>query len=313
MTTLAQTLPEGGMVPLVIALIAGFGLWLAGVKLVRTVFLALGVALGGFVGAVLIPLTGLPAFHLGAVTINPGFTGLFVGGIIGALIAMGLLRVVITLTAACAFAVVGAMGALVFLHLSPTQNPQYTENPAHVDEAPPAFDATDGLTRRAAETATDALNRFNETLPEDSGASNLLDDLNTEENRERLRDAAERSREFLGNVAEAVRSDFERRPDRDKLVILSATLAGLGLGLLLGVAMPNRSSALVTSLCGSALWLGAGAALIRANAQTPPAFLDQPPLTWAVVWGVVAVIGMTLQFGLIRRARRTTRDDQGDD
>lgn len=310
--TLAQTLPEGGMIPLFIALVGGFALWMAGVKIVRIVFTAIGAAVGGFTGAVLIPLTGLPAFDLGAFALNPGFTGLIIGGIAGVLVSMAMLRVVITFTAAAAFAVAGAMGALVFLHFSPSNGTD--EGYTATDETETAFDMSDEIRRRAAEEATDALNRLNEDVSQDPTASGLLEGLNTEENRERLRAAAERSREFLSNASEAVRAEFDRRPDRDKLVILSATMAALGLGLLVGVTMPSRSSALVTSLFGSAVWLGAGVALLRANSDPAPGFLQQSPTVWAAVWGVIAVIGMVIQFGLIRRraAKKASGEPEGE-
>lgn len=324
--TLAQsmgtTLPEGGMIPLVIGLVAGLGLWLAGVKIIRIVFLAVGVAAGGFVGAVLMPLTGLPRFDLGAVVINPGFTGLFVGGIFGALIAMGLLRVVITLTAAGAMAVVGAMAALVFLHLNPTTpgddsyaDSRYTDPSGAINEGRDFLGrlTEDEAAQQAANQAAEAMARLNDSLPPDSTASNLIGDLDTEENRERLRDAAERSKAFLAEVTEKIKADYEARPDRDKLVILSATLAGLAFGLLVGVAMPKRSSALVTSLLGSALWLAAGTALVRANTDPDPTYLSQPPLTWAIVWTIAAILGMVVQFGLIRRKASKPASEQSDD
>lgn len=329
--TLAQsmgtTLPEGGMIPLVIGLVAGLGLWLAGVKIIRIVFLAVGVAAGGFVVAVLMPLTGLPPFDLGTIVINPGFTGLFVGGIFGALIAMGLLRIVITLTAAGAMAVVGAMAALVFLHLDPT-NPadasyadsRYTDPSGAINEGRGFLGRLtddqigDEAAQQAANQAAEAMARLNDSLPPDSTASNLIGDLDTEENRERLRDAAERSKAFISEVSDKLKSDFDARPARDRLVILSATMAGLAFGLLVGVAMPKRSSALVTSLLGSALWLAAGTALIRANTDPDPTYLTQPPLTWAIVWTIAAILGMVVQFGLIRRkgGKSSTEANDGD-
>lgn len=296
--TLAQTLPEGGMIPLLIGLGAGLALWLAGVKIVRAVFIALGAAAGGFVGAVLMPLTGLPAFNLGAVTLTPGFTGLIAGGIIGALVALAMLRVVVVITAAAAMGVVGVMAALVFLHFSPT-GPGEDGAPAMVADGGSDFDRLSSefaaRTREQTEQALELLDRSN------GSGSALLDGLNTEENRERIRDAAERSRAFLEGVAARGWADYERRPARDRLVILSSTLAGIAVGLLTGVAMPRRSSALVTSLAGSALGLASGVALVRANADPDPAFLTQPPLVWAVVWGVAAVLGMAVQSGLMRR------------
>ena len=310
--TLAQSLPEGGMVPLFVALAAGLALWLAGVKIVRLVFLVLGAALGGFVGAVLMPLTGLPSFDLGPIVLNPGFTGLIVGGIFGALAAMGMLRLVISLTAAGAMAVAGATAALIFIHFNPTNGAPAPTDPS-AEQTAPLFDPSPQLAQLAEKQTAEAMDRLNNALPPDSSASALIDDLNTEENRERIRDAAERSKAYLKQVSDAIKADYERRPARDKLIILSSTVAGLALGLLMGVAMPKRSSALVTALFGSALWLGAGVALIRANADPDPGFITQPPVTWAVVWAIAAVAGMAIQFGLIKRKGNKPAAEPSDD
>ena len=86
----------------------------------------------------------------------------------------------------------------------------------------------------------------------------------------------------------------------------------VGAGLLIGVAMPKKSSALVTSLAGSALWLSAGVALLRSGVEEPPEMLNQPPLVWAVLWGVVAVAGMAVQFGLLKRKDGKKAEGEGD-
>ncbi|MEM9372976.1 MAG: hypothetical protein AAGA55_04970 [Planctomycetota bacterium] len=313
----AQTLPEGGMVPLAIGLVAGLALWLAGVKIVRGVFLAIGAAVGGFAGAVLIPLTGLPAFDIGPITLNPGFTGLIAGGIIGALVAMGMLRVVIVFTAAGAFAVAGAMAALVFLHVSPPSETGITaeDKPglALHEPTPPLIDFEEQARQIAAERLVDGADSLTGSVPEGTAASELLDELNTEENRERIRDAAERSRAFVAGVYDKVMADFDSRPARSKMILLAATLSGLAIGLLMGGLMPKRSSALVTSLFGSALWLAAGNALIRANTGSTPDVLDQAPLVWAVLWGVATVVGMAVQFGLIKRRGSGGSEDEDEE
>ncbi|MFK7884654.1 MAG: hypothetical protein AB8F26_10785 [Phycisphaerales bacterium] len=306
------TLPEGGMIPLFMALAAGLALWLAGVKLVRVVFLSVGAAIGGFAGAVLIPLVGLPTFNLGPIAISPGFTGLIVGGVIGSLVALGMLRVVITFTAAGAFAVAGAMAALVFLNFSPSPSGPSEPEILEPDRAP-LVDFSEQINNRAAKEITDAVDGLSERVPENSAASDLIDDLNTDENRQRIRDAAERSKEFVTNAWEAAQAEYGRRPARDKLVIASSTFAGLGLGLLLGVAMPKRSSALVTSLFGSAMWMGAAVALVRANTDPTPALIEQSVAVWAIAWGVVTVMGMAVQFGLIKRRGNASEDGDDDE
>ena len=275
--TLGQTLPQGGTVPLAVALVAGIILWLFGAKLVKPVFLLLGLAAGGFVGAILLPMTGIPPFDLASITLSPGVTGVLIGGVIGALVALALFRVVITMTAALAFAAAGLMGALVFLHFNPAPPPETppdqtaAQSDSQSDTQPDgsAPDPLDSIDRDAAERTVDAFNA--------SRDAPLLDD----ETKQDLLDAAERSRAFLRTAADAIGDELESRTMREKTIAFASMFGGLALGLLVGVTMPNRTAALVTALLGAAIWMSAALALLTARTGEIPDALDRS----AIVWG----------------------------
>ena len=305
-TTLAQTLPEGGSVPLFFLLAGGLMLWLFGAQIVKPVFLIFGLAIGGFVGTTIIPLTGLPAFDLGGFTITPGVTGLVAGSIIGGLVMLAMFRMVITLTAAIAFAAAGLLGAMVFLHFNPTTNTSLTATETTIVESGDAAtnalnSSTDAIAREAAERSVDLLN------------SGTDEPLIGEETKNDILDAAERSRAFIARVVETVREDLDARPARDKMIAFSSMFAGLALGLLVGVVMPNRAAALVTSLTGSAAWIGAGTALLTARNGEIPAFLDRSAVVWAVAWIIIAILGLFVQLGFLDKKQVKLRDQTSDE
>jgi hypothetical protein len=309
--TLAQTLPEGGSVPLFFLLAGGLMLWLFGAKIVKPVFFIFGLAIGGFVGTTIIPLTGLPAFDLGGLTITPGVTGLLAGAIIGGLVMLAMFRMVITITAAIAFAAAGLLGAMVYLHFNPSVDTSLTDTESSMVEGTDAAtnalnSTTDAIAREAAERSVDIFN---------SGTDDPLIDDDTKSD---ILDAAERSRAFVARVVETIKDDLDARPARDKMIAFSSMFAGLGLGLLIGVVMPNRAAALVTSLTGSAIWIGSGTALLTARNGEIPGFLDRSAVIWAAAWIIIAILGLFVQLGFLGKksgkpAKVRDEDDEDDE
>lgn len=302
----AATLPEGGSIALGLALCAGLTLWLFGAKLVKPVFLFLGLAIGGFVGATLVPyIDFIGTIRIAGIGITPGITGLMVGGLIGALIALAMFRMVVTLTAALAFAAAGLMSAFIFLHFYPTGGTQtdLSTPPESLVEAEESPNLVDQFREEVA-------GRYVDSLTEDQDPENSL---LTEEAKQQILDAAARSRAFVARVGTTIKDDFNTRPARDKFVILSSMFAGLGLGLLVGVVIPVRTAALVTSLFGSAVWMSSTIALLTARGN-PPGFIDQKPVVLAGVWIIVTILGLLAQLGFLSKARgRRSKHADGDD
>jgi hypothetical protein len=303
--TLAQTLPQGGSVPLGVALLAGLLLWIMGARVIKPVFFLLGLAIGGFVGATLMPLIGFPDIVLGGLTFTPTVVGLICGGIIGSLCSLAMFRLVIAMTSALAFAAAGVVGALIFLHYNPTfadGDPSQTET-ALVESGEDVVDLSssinEAITREAAERSEALLDRDDTILDEDA--------------KQQLKDAAARSKEFLDQLWETVSNELEERPTRDKMIAGSAGFAGLALGLLIGVVMPKRTTALVTSLFGSAVCMASTSALLTAQSGERPGYLEQSAMVWAAVWILLTGVGLMIQLGFITKRSNNARTDSGED
>lgn len=304
--TLAQSLPEGGSVPLGVALMAGLLLWIMGARVIKPVFFLFGLAIGGFVGTTLIPLIGFPNLELGGLSISPSVIGLICGGIIGALCALAMFRLVIAMTSACAFAVAGVVGALIFLHYNPTiadGDPSANES-ALVDSGESTLNGLanslgDDITREAAERSVDSLDPEGNILNEDT--------------KQQLKDAAERSRQFLSDLGTTISDELEQRPTRDKMIGFSAGFAGFAFGLLIGVVLPRRTTALVTSLFGSAVCMAATSALLTASNGERPEYLNQSATVLAIVWVILTGIGLMIQLGFITKKSNGSRTNDDDD
>ena len=306
---LAQSLPEGGSVPLGMALMAGLLLWLVGARVIKPVFFLFGLAIGAFVGTTILPLTGLPTFHPGGITLTPGVTGLLAGGLIGSLVSLAMFRLVIAITSSMAFAAAGVVGALIFLSANPTQTDDLSDTEsALVESGEDTADTLAGIKTSLNDTinreaAEEAFDRFDED-------GNILND----DAKQQIKDAATRSKEFIEHMYNTIQADLEQRPDREKLIILSAGFAGFAFGLLVGVMMPKRTTALVTSLSGSAVCIGATSALLTARTGQRPDFLDQSAIIWAIVWVILTALGLMVQLGFLNSSANKNRSSNaGDD
>lgn len=315
--TLGQTLPQGGAVSLVVGLAGGIILWLLGGRVLKPAFALIGAALGGFAGVVLVPLTGLPAITLGGVSIGPGFVGLLVGAIVGALVSVGLFRVVITLSAGVVFLVAGTLAGLVYLQHVPEGSGDIRVEAAEAleGEAHEAADAlrrgTDELRKQAGQTLEDLAGQV---AGEEAQATGLISNEDMEAVKEQLRDAAQRSRAFLGEVRDNAQAAWNERTPRERVVILGSGMAGLLAGLIGGVLFPRRATALITALLGAAVWLFCAIALLRSLAGLGEGALAYSAQTWTVVWVGTAIIGLALQLGVIgRRGGGGDRDDDEDE
>lgn len=315
--TLAQTtLPWGGEAVLVAGLVAGLVLWLLGSRVLKPVFAVLGMALGGFAGVVLLPLTGLPAFEAGGFSIGPGLIGLAIGAILGGLAAAGLFRVMMVISGGLVFAVAGTLAGLVYLQHAPvpkdgggTQLQQTLEGAG--EAASGTADDLRSQTSDAREQVADALRGLAEDVAGDEAqtrANEAADGLLSDEAKEQLRDAAERSRAFIGEVRDAAREAWDARTPRERMVALGSCVAGLLFGLIAGVIFPRRMTALVTAQLGGAVWMFCATSLARTMTGFEPAWSAQ---TWTVLWVGTAVIGLVLQLGVI--GRRGGGDDDEDD
>ena len=320
--TLAQTLgqttlPWGGEAVLVAGLVAGVVLWLLGSKVLKPVFAVLGMALGGFAGVVLLPLTGLPSLELGGVAIGPGIIGLAIGAILGGLAAAGLFRVIMVISGGLVFAVAGTLGGLVYLQHAPLPEGDAGPVASTLEDAGEAASGTMDDLRAQTDATRDqvagALHDLAEGVAGDEAhrrADEAADSLLSEETKAQLKDAGERSKAFIGEVRDTAKQAWDKRTPRERMVVLGSCVAGLLFGLIAGVIFPTRMTALVTALLGGAVWMFCGTTIARTMTGFEPAWSAQ---TWTVLWVGTAVIGLVLQLGVIGKHHHHHHHDDDDD
>ncbi len=297
-----------------VGLVAGIILWLFGSRVLRSMFALLGAAAGAFMGLVLLPLTGLEPIETGwdvFPSISTEQIGLLGGAVLGVVLAVTLYRAVMALGTGFVFAAVGLLAGLIYIQRMPAPG---ADAPPRDNQAT-AFDAgaLDTIDTSALQEASDWLSAQDENTN-----SPTFDDegrLDIGAARAQLVGAAGRSRAFLSKVGESSKASWEGLSARQRAVMFGAALVGMMAGLLFGMTMPTRSAAMMTAMAGSAIALGCGLMLAESYDAPRDWLLGQPPSTWAIMWGVVAAIGLTFQMTVARKGRggRSDDDDNDDD
>lgn len=316
---LVEALPLEAHAVMGVVLIVGLALWLFGGRVVKPLFAVMGLALGSMVGLFVVPAVGV--VEIGGVPAI--WVGVGVGSVIGLIITLLVLKVAIVFAAGLGFAVAGLLGATVYLEHNPlpgtgVEQVQIEDGRARSPDGWLLFkDDSTGKEMTIVEM-TRALREADRLL---GGASDASADTQGEDGgagdasvRERLEAVAERCRAVAAEAFEAVKRHINGLNTRERVVVAGATFGGLALGLLVGFVMPKRSTAAVTALAGSAIWLVAGVWLVDALAPSWNHLTDHRAETWGVIWGVVFLVGLVAQLsGLGKSSGKPNRSAGGDD
>lgn len=106
---------------------------------------------------------------------------------------------------------------------------------------------------------------------------------------------AAKARDLYRAASGQVQTAWDATPQPQRMWMIGSGVIGCGLGVLAGLALPGWAAAAVTSLVGAAVWLPAAAWLAHAFYLPGRENVTLAPVGWAVVWVVVAVIGMAVQ------------------
>jgi hypothetical protein len=264
-----QALPIGVHVVLGIGLAAGVVLWLAGQKVVRPIFAVIGLVLGAALGFFLAPLLAIEPVH----DIPTPYLGMGAGALVGLGTSVALFRFAMAIGAAAVVAIAGMLGTATYL--------------ANTQPAP------------------DGPARVTEVSSERVAAPEWLPPDDADEMTRWAIESAARTREFLSRATEAGQERWARVPGEHRLMVAGAGLGGAVCGFLFGVFVPRRASALVTALCGSAMWLACAAWIAHATGAPGLAFLEQPAKVWIVIWPATSAIGTIIQWVGIFRNRKS--------
>lgn len=276
-----------------LALIVGIVIWVAGGRLMRPAFIALGAIIGATVA------------HLLPEVIRQ-WTGEWalagIGAVAGALIGWLAFRVLVANTLAAVIALVSALAVAGFVRVEPTA----AEDPEPQSADAPGAANAPGKKQSLEEWAASLQLKH---LREEFARA-------TAEAKERIHTAAGAPDEPTGSIAELTVERGSRAlrvfgarlweqlvafwnqdigPRGRALLLLALVLGYLG-GVVLGFALPKRAAAVTTAMIGPAIWLPAAAYLTVAAGLPIAQRVPADPLLWLLAWFVLAIAGLGIQL-----------------
>lgn len=289
------------------ALVVGIIVWLFGGKLIKPGFVLIGGVLGSAIGAVYVPMVtptmaGIPS----------AYPGMLCGLVFGMIIALLVYRFAMACLTAGVVGAAAVLAGVISLSYFPGAIPPQD-----------AITSTEGKTViNAGGTATDLRQQVEDQVRDWSGR--LRDAAQKYKDAQLLAGAAGTKgtpAEGQGNAgfvrtpeeeaADAERLDAAKRtaqaisdhlaerwqslPERSRLVIAGAWMAGAMAGFLLGLIVPNKGAAAVSALTGAAMMLAGGISALDHYAALGPFASQIGPMGWLGAWLAISAVGLYYQ------------------
>ncbi len=317
-----NSLPWGIHAVVALGMAVGLVLWLAGRRVLKPLLITLAAITGGLLGGLIVPSTSWGA----SLTVWHGVgLGLIAGLVVGLLLYRSAMAVSVGVVMGAALPLIAA-AVLQFHPLSGSSSSGPVASGAEGVEIEDGWERFNGHEWVPAATARSTQNAWASDAA-DTGASadgfrvmaaNLLDERGVSATLAKLDDLAssvkgdgagdpvkvpDNLRPVADRVSEAwatatgeVRTQWAALPSAHQAVVGLAAVIGLAGGVVLGLAMPTWAAGAVTSLFGAAIWIPCLVWLSNAFGAPWRTVFDRTPAAWLAIWGVVAFVGMLVQW-----------------
>ncbi|MCA9310762.1 MAG: hypothetical protein KDA21_06120 [Phycisphaerales bacterium] len=291
-----NSLPFPAHIGAILALAGGLLLWAFGRGMLRIFFVVVGTGAGATFGAFLPPALGL--------NIEPVYT-VAAGAIIGFITSFIAFRFAIAATLATTLAIVAPIVAATVMSV---HGPPPTTDAA--EEGPTPTEAYLDEMRERADAFQDDLELLRDGHDlimgagddAEAAAPTALDDTV-----EMLQRGAERIRAFLSRVwEEHGKAWWAAQPGAARFALVASVVGGALAGFALGLAVPRKGAAVVTSFGGAAIWMPAAVWLLCATPIPLEGALPAIPAAWLIAWVVISVVGTWIQW--TRSKRQADKD-----
>lgn len=266
---LAQADPAVGSLPLaahilaVLGLGCGLVLWLVGQKVLKPVFGMLGAVFGGLIG-----FFTLPAISPGTIAnVQSPYVGLAIGAVFGLGAGLMLFRFAVAISTAVALGLAGTLIGAASINFTPMQN------------------ATQNLSALKSSATQAGKGAIDPTITSKKDQAIAI-----------AKPVAQVVKEFIENWADDVKAAWTSLKGDQQVILGLSGLGGAAVGFFIGLFAPVKSSAIATSLFGSAVWLPSLMWIVNALQVPGREKLDRGAIFWLIVWMVVAVIGFAVQI-----------------
>jgi hypothetical protein len=309
-----NSLPWGVHALVALGMVVGIALWLAGQRLLKPMLVTTAALLGAVVGGLVVPSTSWGA----SLSVWHGLgIGLVAGLMVGLLLYRSAMAVGFGVVLGAALPLIAA-SVLQFYPIESANTPTAFRN------AEGAWKKVASLGQTAAQGAAVADGGNGISVPagvrvlatswlddtdvtaalaqleqpgaiEPESAGSKPDDIGNKIPAN-LRPAADRISEAWATATGEVRTQWEALPKPHQAVVGLAGVIGIAGGVVAGLIMPAWTASSVTALFGAAVWLPCLVWLSNAFSAPWRSQFDRSPAAWLVIWAVVALVGMVVQW-----------------
>jgi ElaB/YqjD/DUF883 family membrane-anchored ribosome-binding protein len=281
-----QALPNQSWIPILVLLVLGIALWLAGGRLLKGAFAAMGLVAGGSIGWI---VGSAIDFGVSVWVIA------LIMALLVACVATLAYRATVAMALAAVLALASPLGVWTAAGAELAPGPETTtvaasdnENLGPVlgkDEPELDLDEIDSWLRDLADDAKNVVNNGPMAAPE------ATFDLQQE-----VRDQLENARTLGDELARQARELWDRTPSDLRTRLIGAAAVGALIGFLLGTLATTFSTLFVTAFAGSlTMIVGGWSAATKVGVPDGP-WVPDTPNAWLTWWVIIAVIGLVIQW-----------------
>jgi len=284
---------------------AGLALWLFGGRTLRVTFAVAGCVAGATIGYLLPGWVG--------VNLEPLATGA-VGLVLGTILGIFAYKLFVAATLAASLAALAPVVAAFTIGLWSTPPPAEEGPLTPQEQLLPGVEVEDEAS--AAARAEELRRRIEQGLEAAEALRDLGDgDVEPGDDAEAVADgdpgAADtierRIGAFLDGLYREIVAHWETLSDRQRVVIIGSIVAGLIIGLSMGLTLPRLSSELLAAGAGALMWLPASAWVVARWEGGSPEWMPDTRLAWIAVWAGTTLLGAGLQLAMRLARKRKTK------
>lgn len=291
------------------AVVSGVVAWLFGGRLIKAAFLVIGGVVGAALGAVYFPvftdsLGGIPA----------AYVGMGLGFIVGVIAAALLFRFAMAILAAGVIGTAAVLVAIVTLSHVPGAIPP-TESIGVVDGRAviiadgsgqtarrlvrEQFDSWTGAAKAAASRSVmgtpPSSSPITGAVPGDRPHLSLDGSGSHGEPGDAVGAAAEAAEEAARAIYDLIARRWQALPDRSRWIVAGSWMAGAMAGFALGIILPRKAAAAVSSLAGAGMILAGGVWLADRYTGLGAWLAGVGALGYLGAWMVLSAVGLIFQ------------------
>jgi hypothetical protein len=304
-------IPSAILLVALFGLVSGVVLLFHGGRLLRPGFVMIGGVLGSAVGAVY-----LPAINPQIGGIPSAYIGLAAGLLFGSLAAVIMYRFAMAVCAAVVVGIGAVLTTLVALsHMPGAIPPAGTElrlndlglsrdsaEPSALLQSKQAQDVIRSQVESKVRQWSDRIKDAAKTYEKSTAGKDPVGRASNDPPLDVLRSSDPSHTGESGAVERAAKTitdhlatRWQALPERSRLILAAAWMAGAFVGFLLGLVLPRKAAAAVTSLVGAAILLVSLTRVSEALITDPHRLLNMGATGWLGAWLALSALGLFIQ------------------